>query len=86
MAEMKPNSKLVFNYVKEHAGEDYTANDIAAALNIPAKSVNGILTAFQKKGFIVREPAEAELADGTHKAIKLVRVTEAGLAFDVDAQ
>ena len=33
-----------------------------------------------------RVPAEIELADGTHKAVKFIRLTEAGKAFDVNAE
>lgn len=83
MAALKPNSLTVFNYVKEHDGEDFTAQDIANATGLEVKSVNGIVTsAFQKKGLMVRIPAEAELEDGTHKAIKLIRLTDEGRAFD----
>ena len=33
-----------------------------------------------------RIPAEVELEDGTHKAIKLVSLTDAGRNFDPDAE
>lgn len=83
MAELKPNSKLVLDYVKTHDGEDFTAADIAAAVNLEVKSVNGIVTsAFQKKGLMVREEAEVELSDGSHKKVKFIRLTDAGRAFD----
>jgi len=89
---MSENSKIVFNYLKEHDGENFTAPDIAEATGIGIKSVNGILTmTFQRhkeNGEIVplieRTPAEVELADGTHKTIKLVSLTDAGRAFSVD--
>lgn len=84
---MKANSKLVFNYLKEHNGEDITAADIAEALGLPKRSVDGIFTsAIQRKNLGVRTPAEMELEDGTHKAIKLLSLTEEGLAYDVDAE
>lgn len=80
---LKPNSLTVFNYVKEHDGEDFTAADIAAATGLEKKSVDGIVTsAFQKKGLMVRIPAEVELEDGTHKPVKLIRLTDEGRAFD----
>lgn len=82
---LKPNSLTVFNYVKEHDGEDFTAADIAAATGLEKKSVDGIVTsAFQKKGLMVRIPAEVELEDGTHKPVKLIRLTDEGRAFDPD--
>lgn len=84
---LKPNSKLVYNYVKENQGKNLTAADIAEGTELETKQVNGIVTsAFQKKGLMERIPAEIELADGSHKAVKLIKLTEAGMAFDPDAE
>ena len=64
-------------------GDDFTAADIAEALGLEVKQVNGIVTsAFQKKGLMIREEAEVELADGTHKKVKFIRLTDAGKDFD----
>lgn len=83
MAAMKPNSLAVFNYVKENDGADFTAADIAEALGLEVKSVNGIVTsAFQKKGLMIREEAEVELADGSHKKVKFIRLTDTGRDFE----
>ena len=41
---LKDNSKLVFNFVKQHDGEDFTAQDIADAINLGVRQVNGIIT------------------------------------------
>lgn len=83
---LKPNSLTVFNYVKEHDGENFTAADIAAATGLEVKSVNGIVTsAFQKKNLMERIPAEIQLEDGTHKPVKLIRLTDEGRAFNPDA-
>ena len=84
---MKENSKKVFTYLKEHNGEDLTAADVAAAVDLPKKSVDGIFTsAIQRKGLGVRTPAEVELEDGSHKAIKLLSLTAEGMAYDPDAE
>ncbi len=45
MAKMKKNSYDVFNFVKAHEAEDVTAKDIAEALSLDPKQVNGIVTA-----------------------------------------
>lgn len=80
------NSKKVYEYVKSMEGEKITANDIAEATGLEVRSVNGIVTsAFQRKGLMQRTPAEIELSDGTHKAIKFISLTEAGKNFDPDA-
>lgn len=87
MAKMKPNALAVWNYINENDGADFTAADISEALSLEVKSVNGILTsAFQKKGLIVREEAEVELADGSHKKVKFVRLTDAGREFVPEAE
>ena len=83
---MKENSKKVLNYLKEHDGEDLTAADVSVALGLEKRSVDGIFTsAIQKKGYGVRVPAEVELEDGTHKAVKFLRLTDEGINLDPDA-
>ena len=83
---MKENSKKVMNYLKEINGENVTAADVAATLGLEKRSVDGIFTsAIQRKGLGVRIPAEIELEDGTHKQVKFLTLTPAGMAFDPDA-
>lgn len=85
---MKPNSKAVLEYLKETtaAGANVTATDVAKALDLGDRTVNGIFTsAIQKKGYGERIPAEVELSDGSHKSVKFLRLTEAGMALDPDA-
>jgi hypothetical protein len=87
MAKMKENSRKVFEYLKANNGADLTAADVAAALSLEKRSVDGIFTsAIQRKGLGVRTPAEIELEDGTHKAVKILSLTPAGMAFDPDAE
>lgn len=83
---MKENSKSVLNYLKSVNGSDVTAADVADALGLEKRQVDGIFTsAIQRKGLGVRVPAEIELDDGTHRAIKFLKLTDAGMAFDPDA-
>lgn len=85
---MKENSKNVLNYLKDknNAQVDVTAADVAEALGLEKRQVDGIFTsAIQRKGLGVRIPAEMTLEDGTHKPIKLLKLTDAGMAFDPDA-
>ena len=84
---MKENSKKVFNYLKENNGVNLTAADVAEALELEKRQVDGIFTsAIQRKGLGVRTPAEIEMEDGTHKAVKFLSLTAAGMAFDPDAE
>ena len=84
---MKENSKKVLNYLKSINGANVTAADVAEATGLEKRSVDGIFTsALQRKGYGVRIPAEIELEDGTHKAVKFLRLTPAGMSFDPDAE
>ena len=83
---MKENSKKILNYLKEVNGQQVTAADVAEALGLEKRSVDGIFTsAIQRKGLGVRTPAEIELDDGTHKAVKFLSLTAEGMNFDPDA-
>lgn len=84
---MKENSKKVLNYLKSINGANVTAADVAEATGLEKRSVDGIFTsALQRKGYGVRIPAEVELEDGTHKAVKFLQLTPAGMSFDPDAE
>ena len=87
MAAMKENSKRVLNYLKEINGEKVTSADVADALGLDKRQVDGIFTsAIQKKNLGIRTPAEVQLEDGTHKQVKFLELTPAGMAFDPDAE
>ena len=84
---MKENTKSVLNYLKSVNGSNVTAADVADALGLEKRQVDGIFTsALQRKGFGVRVPAEVELEDGSHKQIKFLRLTDTGMALDPDAE
>ena len=84
---MKENSKKVLNYLKEINGQDVTAEDVANTIDLTKRQVDGIFTsAIQRKGLGVRTPAEIQLEDGTHKQVKFLSLTPAGMAFDPDAE
>ena len=83
---MSEKTVKVLNYLKEIDGSNVTAADIADALDMEKKSVDGIVTSgLQRKGLAERIPSEIELEDGTHKAVKILKLTEAGMAFDPNA-
>lgn len=97
MAKMKVDSVNVFDYVKAHEDENITAKDIAAALDLDPRKINGIITAaFQRhreevdgEKIIVplMERVEGELEieteDGKlkHETVKFIKLTDAGRAF-----
>lgn len=83
---MSENSKKVLMYLKKNNGASLTSQDVADATGLTRKQVDGIFTsAIQKKEYGVRTPAEIELEDGTHKAVKFLSLTDAGMALDPDA-
>ena len=85
---MKPNTKAVLEYLKSvHGEKDVTAADVAQALNLEVKRVNGIFTAaLQRKKYGYREETEVQLDDGTHTKVKFLKLTDAGLEVDPDAE
>jgi len=85
MAVMTENTRKVFDYLKTIGDANVTSADIAEALDIPKKSVDGIVTSgLQRKGLAQRIPAEIELEDGTHKTVKFIKLTEAGRNIEVE--
>ena len=87
MAAMKENTRKVFEFLKAHNDEDLTAADVAEALGLEKRQVDGIFTsALQRKKLGERIPAEREEEDGSHTKIKLLKLNEAGLAFNPDAE
>ena len=85
---MKENTKRVITYLQGlDANTDVTAADVAEALGMEKRSVDGVFTsAIQRKGFGVRAEAEIELEDGTHKKVKFLKLNDAGMAVDVNAE
>ena len=84
---MKENTAKVLNYLKEIHGQNVTAADVADALGLAKRSVDGSFTAgIQRKGLGIRVPAEIELEDGTHEKVKFLVLTPAGLEFDPTAE
>lgn len=83
---MKENTKKVFEYLKGIGNDDVTAQDVAEALGLEKKSVDGIFTsAIQRKGYGIRTEAEVELTDGTHAKVKFLSLTDAGMELDPNA-
>lgn len=84
MKAVSEKSLIVLNYLKENEDKNLTAADIAEALGMEKKTVDGVVTSglIRGKNLAERIPAEAELEDGTHKPIKLIKLTDAGRAYD----
>jgi len=85
MAAMKENTRKVFEYLREVDGQNVVAADVAEALGLEKRQVDGIFTsAIQRKSYGFREEAEVELEDGSHAKVKFLRLTDAGKKLDLD--
>ncbi len=93
--KLKENSFLVYNYVKEHEAENITANDIAEAVGLSPRQVNGIVTmAFQRHKdenkvevpLMERIPGEIKVDEkGKPVVAKYIHLTDAGRAIEVES-
>ena len=82
---MKEPTKRVIKYLQKHIEEDLTAADVADALGLEKRQVDGIFTsAVQRKEYGYREEAERENSEGKHDKVKYLRLTEKGQNLDVD--
>lgn len=83
---MKESTKTVIKYLQSLNNKDVTAADVAEALEMEKKSVDGVFTAaLQRKGLGFRQEAEIEIEEGKHKTVKFLKLTDEGFALDVDA-
>lgn len=81
--KLSDNAKTILVYLQAHDGEELTAADVAEAVSLPKKTVDSCFTmSLQKHELGVRTPAEIELEDGTHKTVKFLSLTDAGLAYE----
>lgn len=84
---VKENTLNVFNYLKQIGDADVTSADVADALGLTKRQVDGIFTsALQRKGYGVRVPAEIELEDNSHAQVKFLKLTAEGKAWDPTAE
>ena len=82
---MSDNAKKVLAYLKDTANENVTVHDVSDAVGLPVNSITGTFNSFVKKGLGERVVAEIEEEDGSHKAVKFLKLTPAGLSFDPTA-
>lgn len=84
-------SLIVLNYLKGIGDQNVTAADIAAALDMEVKTVNGVVTAGLARGkkLAERVPAQIEVTDEEGntvvKDVKFIKLTEKGKNYDHEA-
>lgn len=72
------NTMKIVSYLKENAGKNLTAADIAADLDLSKATVNGAFTSLQKKGLGVRIDAEVPGVE----EVAFLSLTDAGKGAD----
>ena len=80
-AEMGETVQKIINYLSSTA-DHVTLDDLADAIGVEKRSVNGSFNALVKKGLCARTPAKVEAMI----PVKYMTLTEAGLSFDADAE
>lgn len=83
---MTTNSINVFNYLKEHFGEEITHQRIVGDLGIASSAVSGSVNGLVKKGYAERTEQTVMDAEGKSSTVKYIQLTDAGLAFDPTAE
>lgn len=73
------NAQAVLRFLQADPSGQYTADDLAAALGLTARQINGTATGLQKKGL-----TERVVVEGIEK--KVIRLTAEGLSVDPAAE
>jgi DNA-binding MarR family transcriptional regulator len=80
MAQMfSENAQAVLRYLQADPNGQYTADDLADALGLTSRQINGTATGLQKKGL-----TERVVVEGIEK--KVIRLTPEGLSVDPAAE
>lgn len=77
-AEMSDTIKAILAYLSDNEGAHITLDDLANGIGVAKRSVNGSFNSLVKKGFCARTSAVVEAP----VTVKLLVLTDAGLAFD----
>lgn len=80
MAQMfSENAQAVLRYLQADPNGQYTADDLADALGLTSRQINGTATGLQKKGL-----TERIVVEGIEK--KVIKLTPEGLSVDPAAE
>lgn len=74
------NAKKVLGFLQENPNVDLTAKELAEAIGVPPRSVNGVITSLSTRGFVLREPVVVD-----DKEVKRIVLTEEGKTVDINA-
>ena len=83
---MTDNSRKVFEFLKENHGVKVTAQEIAKELDVTINAVTGSVNGLVCKDLAVRTEEAVTGEDGKVSTVKYIALTDAGMAYDPDAQ
>ena len=83
---MTDNSRKVFEFLKENHGVKVTAQEIAKELDVTINAVTGSVNGLVNKDLAVRTEEAVTGEDGKVSTVKYIALTDAGMAYDPDAQ
>lgn len=75
------NAQSIITFLQANPNVDMTAKDLAEAIGLNSRVVNGTVTGLSRKGIAVRDETEI---DG--KTVKYIHLTEAGRMADPFAE
>ena len=81
-AEMSETIQGIFDYLTANKGVVVTLDDMATAMNVNKRVVNGSFNSLVRKGFAARTPVTVK----AEVAVKYLVLTEEGLALDTTAE
>lgn len=84
---LKPQTREIYKYIKEHEFENITAADVAHALDLRStQSVNGAFTALQRKnlGYRVEDIIYTPDQPEREKRVNYLRLTDEGRKVNFD--
>lgn len=79
---LSENARAVMEFLQANPSLDLTKKELAEQTGVPAKSIVGVTNGLKRRGLVEFPEQEFE---GEGK-VKVVRITAAGSAFDVNAE
>lgn len=91
MAKLSDNAAKILSYLQANPDADLTATDLADALGLQVKTVNGVITGGlvgkgHSRDFVERVETDAVDPEGKSVKVKFIKLTEKGAALDPTAE
>ena len=84
MTKLSANAKVIMKRLQELDGADITVHDLSEDIGLTVPQITGTFNSFVRKELAERVVATVELEDGKEETVKFLKLTDAGMAIDVD--